>query len=492
MKIVSISVLSFLLITSGLRADDKRTPLTLKEAILIAQQQSVDATVVLNELKTAYWEYRTHRADQLPEVSFTGTLPAYSKQYNKYLQNDGSYTYLKTNSMGLSGEVSVLQNIALTGGTVSLNTSMDFTRQLSGSKQNEFMSVPIGITLRQPVFGVNNHKWKRRIEPVRYQEAKAAYVEQVEGVTLKTIGHFFDLLLAEENKQIAFQNYEHAVKLHDIAKARRKIGHISESELMQLELSALQAKSKFTDAQSVLNASLFQLRAFLGLSEQDVIEPTLPESIADIQLDYATVLVKAQENNSLARSILRRQMEADYAVATAKGNRRNINLFASIGYTGKDRAFKKAYNHLSENQIIEVGVSIPLLDWGKRKGQVKVAESNREVVLSRTRQEQMNFNQDVFLLVEKFNNQAAQLKIAEEADLIARQRYQLAMETFVIGQMNILDLNDARNSKDEARRQYIQQLYLFWNYYYTIRSIALYDFIHGISLDADIEKIVLR
>ncbi|MDD4515193.1 TolC family protein [Massilibacteroides sp.] len=490
MKIVYSCILSLLSMSVCLKAEDQTISLTLKEAIHLAQRQSVDAAVVLNELKTAYWEYRTHQADQLPEVSFTGTLPAYSKQYNKYLQSDGSYTYLKTNSLGLSGEVSVVQNIALTGGTISLNTSMDFTRQLGGSKQNEFMSVPIGITLNQPIFGVNNQKWKRRIEPVRYQEAKAAYIESVETVTIKTISYFFDLLGAVEDKRIAEQNYQNAVKLHDIAIARRKIGHISESELMQLNLTALQAKADLTEAQSALNASLFQLRAFLGLSENDVINPVLPDSVTDLHMDYQIVLTKAQENNSFARNILRRQLEADYAVATAKGNRRNINLFASVGYTGKDRMFRNAYNHLSENQIVEVGVTIPILDWGKRKGKVKVAESNRDVVLSRTKQEQMKFNQDIFLLVENFNNQAAQLEIAEEADRIAQQRYDMAVETFMIGKINILDLNDARNSKDDARRQHILQLHLFWNYYYNVRSVTLYDFMNQTTLDADIEEIV--
>ena len=49
--------------------------ITLEEAIALARVQSVDAAVALNELKTAYWEYRTFRANLLPEVNFTGTLP---------------------------------------------------------------------------------------------------------------------------------------------------------------------------------------------------------------------------------------------------------------------------------------------------------------------------------------------------------------------------------------------------------------------------------
>lgn len=494
MKKIYIAIACFLLTGSGLRAGGQADviKLTLREAIGLAQLQSVDATVALNELKTAYWQYRTHWADQLPEVNFTGTLPSYNKKYNKYQQSDGAYTYVQDNFLGLNGAVSIDQNIALTGGKVSLNTSLDFTRQLGKGAYNEFMSVPVGLTLTQPIFGVNDQKWKRRIEPVRYQEAKAAYIESVENVTITTIGYFFNLLLAQENLLISQQNLANANKLYDIAVAKRKIGHISESELMRLKQSALQAKGKLTEAQSNLNANMFQLRAFLGLSEQDQIEPVLPESAPDVRMNYRQVLEKAQENNSFAKNILRRQLEADYDVAVAKGNQRSISLFASVGYTGKDRTASAAYNNLMDNQVVEVGVSIPLLDWGKRKGKVKVAESNREVVLSRTRQEQISFNQDIFLLVENFNNQAAQLEIAAEVDTLAEKRYKTSIETFMIGKIDILDLNDAQNSKDDARQKHIQELYLYWNYFYNIRSVTLYDFMKDSTLDAEFEEIVRK
>ena len=85
--------------------------------------------------------------------------------------------------------------------------------------------------------------------------------------------------------------------------------------------------------------------------------------------------------------------------------------FASVGYTGENRNFPAVYRNLQDNQIVQVGVKIPILDWGKRRGKVRVAKSNRDVVLSKIRQEQINFNQDIFLLVEHFNNQAQQLDI---------------------------------------------------------------------------------
>lgn len=466
--------------------------ITLDEAIALARVQSVDAAVALNELKTAYWEYRTFRANQLPEVTFTGTIPNYGKSYNSYQNSDGSYTFVRNSTLGMLGQLSLTQNVWLTGGTLSLNSSLDYLRQLGSGGTRQFMSVPVSLQLTQPIFGVNTSKWDRRIEPVRYAEAKASFITATEEVTMNTITYFFNLLLAKENLATARQNKENADRLYEVAKAKRRMGQISENDLLQLKLNALQGKADVTEAESNLNAQMFQLRSFLGVSEQENLNPVLPEAVPGIDISYDDVLAKALERNSFAQNIRRRQLEADYQVATAKGNLRSINLTASIGYTGTNRNFRSAYENLVDNQVVEVGFSIPLLDWGKRRGQVKVAQSNRELELSRIRQEQMNFNQNIFLLVANFNNQAQQLGIAKEADLIAEKRYKSSVETFMIGRISTLDLNDARDSKDEARQQHISELYSYWYYFYQIRSLTLWDFERDAPLEADFEAVVRR
>ena len=465
-------------------------PITLDEAITLARVQSVNAAVALNELKTAYWEYRTFRADLLPEVNFSATLPSYAKSYNSYQQSDGSYTFVRNNYLQMSGEISIDQNIWFTGGTLSLNSALDFMKQLDGSIYERYMSIPVALTLNQPIFGTNTFKWNRRIEPVRYAEAKANFLSETEEVTLTTINYFFNLLLAKENVGIAKQNLENAEKLYEVAKAKRRMGQISENDVLQLKLNVLNAQSSLTDYESTLKSNMFQLRSFLALGEDEELEPILPESIPAMLVNYQDALDKALANNSFAHNIRRRQLEADYEVAKAKGNLRQINLFAQVGFTGTDQTFEGAYHPLKDNQIVEVGVKIPILDWGKRRGKVKVAQSNREVVQSRLRQETMDFNQNLFILVEQFNNQRAQLEIANEADEIAQQRYKTNVETFMIGRISTLDLNDAQVSKDEARQKHISELFYYWYYYYQLRSLTLWDFEKNTNIDADFEKII--
>ena len=156
-----------LLAALNIVANNNVMQLTLEETILLARTQSLDAAVALDELRSAYWEYRIYRAGLLPEVNFSATAPSYSKSYNSYQNSDGTYTFVRNNYMQMNGRLSVNQSIWLTGGTLSLNSSLDYLKTLSGDRQRRYMSTPIALTLNQPIFGVNNAKWNRRIEPIR-------------------------------------------------------------------------------------------------------------------------------------------------------------------------------------------------------------------------------------------------------------------------------------------------------------------------------------
>lgn len=464
--------------------------ISLEETIIMARSRSVDAQVAVNAFKSAYWTYRSYRAELLPEVNFNARIPSYAKSYSAYQLESGSYTFVRNNYLNMNGQLSVDQSIWLTGGTLSLNTSLDFMRTLDTPTANRYMSIPVALTLSQPIFAVNNVKWKRKIEPVRYEEAKADFMEATEKVAMTAINYYFNLLYSTENVEIEKQNVENASKLYEVAQAKRKMGQISENDLLQLELNKIQAEANLTDALSNRQSNMFRLVAFLDLPEDTELIPDMPTHAPDLVLDYNSVLERALENNSLSKNLRRRQLEADYAVATAKGNMRQVTLYAQVGFTGTDNTIRMAYDRLKDNQVVEIGVKIPILDWGKRRGQVKVAESNRELTKARLRQEALTFNQDLFVLVERFNNQRQQVNIAEKADTIANKRYHTNYETFMIGKISTLDLNDSNTAKDQARLKVINELFNFWYYYYQLRSLTLWDFIKGTSIDADFDRIV--
>ena len=305
---------------------------------------------------------------------------------------------------------------------------------------------------------------------------------------MEAVSLFFSLLIAGEQVGIAEQNLQTAEKLYEVAQAKRKMGTISENDVLQLRLNVLTARSNLTNSESTRQARQFALRSFLDVEED--IEPVVPEEVPQIRLQYDEVLSHALANNAFATTIRRRQLEADYNVASARANRQSITLNAQLGYTGMAESMGGAYRDLLSKEVVQVGFSIPILDWGKRKGQRKMAESNREIVQGQLRQQTQEFRQNLFVLTEQFNNQAEQLSIACEADTIARRRYHTNVETFKIGTISTLELSDAQTSKDEARQNRISQLYNYWRYYYQLRSITLWDFEKGCDISEDIKKLI--
>ncbi len=486
-KLLSAILLSIYALTAG--ASEVRQ-ISLDDAILLARARSVDAAVAINTLRSAYWEFRTFRADLLPEVTFNATLPSYSRQYSSYQNSDGSYNFVHNDNLALEGSLSVTQRIWFTGGTLSLTSSLDFMRQLSGNIGNRYMSVPVALKLNQPIFGVNSVKWNRRIEPLRYREAKANFISATENVAMTAIQYFFSLLSSRQNEASARQNVANAEKLYEAALAKHRMGRISQNDVLQIELNLLNSRSSLTACESQVKSDMFRLRTFLDLDSTVEIEPIIPHIVPLVHIDFERALGYALDNSAFIDNIRRRQLESDYSVATAKGALYQINLFAQIGYTGTGQTLNSSYNPLNDNQVVQVGVSVPILDWGKRRGRVKVAESNRELARSRMRKERAEFSENLYVLVERFNNQHSQLDIARRADEIAMKRYDSSVETFLIGKISALDLNDSQTSKDSARLKYLSELFSYWYYYYQLRSLTLWDFSTGSPINADIEKVL--
>lgn len=425
----------------------------------------------------------------MPEIVLTGTLPYYSKSYNMFQNSDGTYTYVSNNYNTVNAGLKISQNIPWTGGKVTVQSNFERLHQNGQTYPNRYKTVPISGTLEQPLFGFNRVKWSQRIEPIAFEKAQKKLISDKEDVILQIIDLYFNFFLGKINLDIAQQNKANAERLYAIAEARFEMGQLSEVELLQMKNSLLSAISSLTDMKASLDSRMFRLCSFLGLEEGVVIEPVTPEFDYENlpQLDYQEVLRLAQKNNYFTQNIQRRILEASRSVSQARSDRWNVTLYASFGYSARENTFNQAFNsnNWRDDQVINVGISVPILDWGKGKAKLKVAESNKEVVQSRIEKEKIDFNQNIFLYVNYFNNQPGQLRLAKEMDEIAAKRYATTVEAFVHGQMDILNLNDAQSNKDSARRKYIEEMFLIWSYYYQIRSLTLYDFIADSPIDIE-------
>lgn len=477
-------------LASGISSRGESRVMTLDDVIIEARKSSVDAQVALNSLRSAYWSYRNYRASLLPEVSFSATVPSFTQRYSSYQNPDGSYDFIHSSALEASGSINVTQSIWATGGTLSMSTSLDYLRQMGKNAYSRFMSVPVAIKINQPIFAVNSAKYNRKTSPLQYRRSQIDFMVSTEDLARTAMGLYFNLIIAREQVIIQKKNLENALKLHEIAKIKREMGKISQNEVLQLELNALNAQSALTSAESNLTSASFSLSSFLGYEDDFEIIPVMPDNPPHIDVTFNEVYEMALKNSDHSISRRLSELAADYSVASAKGNLRRIDLYAQVGFTGTGDNPSAAYSPLQNNEVISIGVQIPLIDWGKRRGQVKVAESNREVTRARLRQQDTQFRQNIFLLVDRFNSQQRQVEIASMSDTIAQRRYDTNVASFMMGKISTLDLDNSQTAKDSQRISYINSLYSYWSYYYQIRSLTLYDFINKQDIETDFEKIL--
>jgi outer membrane protein TolC len=490
-KYFLISIISITIISIGKIEGQEAKKLTFEEVIKLSEEQSPNAMMAKHRYRASYWQYRTFVAQYRPSLTLTGTTPDYSYAYDK-VWNSGtsSYDYVATNTLSNLGSLALSQNIGFTGGTVFLNSDLTVFNDFENDTK-KFITTPLSIGLTQPLFRYNALKWQKKTEPLKYEAAKKTFLANIEAVHQQAVMIFFSLAQAQINKQIAEMNYSNADTLFRIARGRYQLGTIAEDELLQMQLSYLNAETARKQADMNLRDREIRLRSFLGFNDNIRIELIIPADIPSLQVSTQEVFDLAMQNNPEMLNQQLTILTAQSNVAQAKAEKGlNANLTASYGLRDQDPNFNLAYSDPNKQQRVRIGFTMPILDWGLGRGKYKMAQSSLELAQVQSNQAIVDFQQNLYLDVEQFNLQKSQVEIAAKSDTVAMKRYEVTKQRFLIGKIAVLDLNDADTRKDQNRRAYLQSLQDYWSYFYNIRSLTLFDFINRRPLETDYEKLI--
>ena len=462
--------------------------LTLPQAIEIAKKQSPSARSARHTFLAQYWNYRYYRANYLPSLTLSSS-PYINNEINKITQGDGTSLFLSQSQFGGDLSLSINQNIPLTGGTFFIRSSVNYLREME-SKMNMFSTVPVSIGYSQSLFGYNSLKWDRRIEPLRYAEAKKSYAETIELVSAQACNHFFNLATAQSNLRMAHDNYANADTLYRMAQGRYKLGTITENEMLQLEIRRLSEEANAMDAQIAHEETLQQFRSFLGLGQDTFITLLLPDSVPDFTVPFPEALEMAMKNSPDPVYYERIRKEAGSNLANAKANAGlKADIYLQFGLSQTGNTLPGAYKRPMTQEYGSLTISFPILDWGRGRGKVRVARSQQELVEIQAQQGIEDFTHNVQKLVSQFNMQARKVRIARLTDRRARHRHTVAMRLYIMGQNTLLDLNDAIAEQNSAGRSYLYAMSTYWSLYYTLRSMTGYDFREHCSITEQLPEI---
>ncbi|WP_088324892.1 TolC family protein [Polaribacter tangerinus] len=456
--------------------------ITLEEAITIAQEKSPDYKTLLNQNQASYWRFRNYKASFLPQLRLDATLPSYSNSINRLTNDSGEDIFVQTNQSRLEGVVSLNQNIAFTGGTLSFSSQVERV-DLFANDATRFAVVPFSINYRQNSLFYNEFKWDKKIEPLIYEEAKRDFIERMEQISLNTSRRYFALLKDQMQTKIARSNLSNQDTLFKIAKGRFKMGKIAENDLLQIELSVLNSINNVTTNEISLKRSSQNLARYLAL-ETENIRLDVPKELTTFTVTVEKALEEANSNRKAVIEFRRKRLEAEREVAEVKGNNRlQVRLNANFGVSQQGAVFNDLFQDYNQQQRVTLSVGIPLLDWGVSKSRRKLVEANKDLVNTNVEQDEQEFEQEIYLHVLNWQNQRNFLKTAKKAQEIATKRYEITKKRFILGKITITDLNIALQEKDNSVLRYLNSLEKFWIDYYTLRRLTLYDFIKNKKIE---------
>ena len=450
--------------------------LTLRNVVDLAIDQSSAVKYVQNTNVNYFWRWRNFQKTFLPNLVVSGTLPNFNQSTVPVTQPDGSIEFKEVSNLMASANLSLNQSIPLTGTYIYASTSASRVQDYY-KKQTNFSGNPISFGFYQPIFAYNWMKWSKKTEPMIYNESQKNFVQSIEGIAYNATLRFFNYLRIQTDFKLAESALKNSNDNLRIAKTKQKLGQISENDFSRIELSVLNAQKALNSAGMQLKNSDFELKSSVGIDQNQEIELQMPLNITLFDIDSKKALKEAKENRPEAVNFERRLINSERDLTAAKrANGLAATLSGSYGLSNSGDYLTKIYHDPNRSQVLQLTLSIPILDWGRAASAVKMAESQRDLAQFDVQKAKEDFDRSVIVQVEQFSLLKGQLITAKEADRVAENGYKIALKKFQNGEISITDLNIALAERESAKRDYIGSLSTYWLAYYNLRILTLYDF----------------
>ena len=451
----------------------------LQDVIELAKSQSPFSKQAETRKENRYWQYRFYKSNYNPQLRLSGSLPAYTKSVSQAPLADGSFRYTQIQQSNNGLNLGLVQPLFFTGGTVSVNSSLQYFRNYLAEDpqpEKQWGGTVMNVQLTQPIFAFNALRWDRKTEPLRYEESRRSYVEEMESISSNAVSRFFDVLDAQINLQIATYNLANNDTIYKIEEGRYNIGTTPKDKLLQAELQLLRSRQDVTQATINLQIARLQMRSYLGLRGNEPVELVLPEEIPPLFITVEEALQLAKQNRADFVAFERRKLEAEREVAQARGQRFQTNLTAAFGLNNNGLKASDIYNDPTQQQTFGLTLNVPVVDWGRNQARMQTALANKKLNDYIIEQDEVNFEQEIITQVRQFDVLLSQIEITKKSDEVAQERYMVSQNRYLIGKIDITNLNIALTEKDAAKRSYVGALRAFWTSYYDLRRLTLYDF----------------
>ena len=473
-----IGIIVSLLIATTAEAQRSVT-LDLERTVALATDSSLSADKYRSVLEANRFEHLSWLASRKPQLALSSTPLQYERyMVQRYISDEDRDTYREQQMLYSEASLGLTQQIESLGGTLYASTGLGFLHTFgNGTNYNEFTTVPIKVGYKQSLWGFNELKWNKLIEPMKLKLAEKTYAYNVETAAQTAVTLFFNLALAQDMQRMAEEYLQTCDTIYAIGRRRFKIASISKAELSILDLQRTNALNTLDNASISRNEAAKSLATYLGMDRDTEIELIIPTMPISLIVNPADAIRYARENNPRYVETQQGVTEAQKEVEKAKVERRiSIDIDASIGLNQVADNFWDSYHKPLRQESAVISLSVPLKDWGQRKNAYLAAKSRLENAEKTQKETARDTELDVVVTVDDFNKRQNIANNSRKALNVAQEAYDAMLARFIKGQATVNDLSLAQDYWQTARQNYTQSLQNYWVSYYKLRCLTLYDF----------------
>jgi outer membrane protein TolC len=265
--------------------------------------------------------------------------------------------------------------------------------------------------------------------------------------------------------------------LYTLNKGRFDVGKIGENELLKSELALLRARAALDDAKLARDRAEAVLRRMTGFPDNQTLVIATPDSIPVVDAEPDVAVTMALKNSSqMEQSALEDVQTKRRSTEARLNNRFNASIAASYGFNQTAPVFGQAYQSPLGKQSLQVGVNMPMMQWGAGRADLEEAKANESRTAANNKSRRDALVEDARFSVLQLQQAQRNVVLALKSDTVAAKQFDVAKNRYIIGKIAILDLYNAQTDKDNAVLARVQALRAYWTAYYHLRRVTLYDF----------------
>lgn len=453
--------------------------LDLERTVELATDSSLTADryrSVFHEARYAWLSWMAGRKLQL-ELS---TTPLNFEQLmtQRYVSDTDNDEYRQQKRLLSSASVQAQQVMEPWGGSFYASTGLAYLGNYGDFTQHQFAVTPVLVGYRQELLGYNPYRWNRQTEPMRLTVAQQQMNYSVEQTAAEAVKRFFLLAVTQEQLKMAQEQIQSCDTILAIGNRRFRIASISKAELDILTLQRSLAATTLKSAQLSHQQAVRSLAVWLGMDEQTRLELMIPSVLPSLEVTASDAIAHASRNNPNYLSMQLKELEARRDAEQLKRKKGlNASIDASIGLNQVAERFGHAFRSpLVQNQVM-VSLTVPIVDHGKKRNAWLAAQSKAETAAHQREEQRRDTELDVMQTVAEVDQRQSMVGDAHRSLQIAEDAYTAMLQRFIRGQANVNDLSLAQQYWQTARVDHVKALQDFWNSYFHLRLLTLYDYL---------------